>query len=191
MTGGVVGHAILPAAPYDSAPATAEGTDRARVVVPASEGGGVEVLRPWVAVAAGVRERDERLAQALVARPAETGGSAFAGLDCDGCLAGVGGERVAGGVARAAVADLRQQLGRADHAVGLFEQREEDGAVGVLADGGGDLALEVADLLAGRLDHRDQFSTSCRRVPSSSSPTRASGARRSFASSCAGVWRPV
>jgi hypothetical protein len=33
--------------------------------------------------------------------------------------------------------------------------------------------------------------TSARRMPSSSSPTRASGARRSFASSCAGCWRPV
>ena len=36
-----------------------------------------------------------------------------------------------------------------------------------------------------------RLSTSCRRVASSSSPIRASGARRSFASSCAGFWRPV
>ena len=76
------------------------------MVVPAADCGGVEVLRPGVVVAAGVRQRDERLAQALVAGPAEAGGSAFAGLDRDSGLAGVGGERVAGGVAPAAVADL-------------------------------------------------------------------------------------
>src|SRR5450755_3448365 len=77
-------------------------------VVPAVAGAGVEVLRPGVVVAGAVRQRDERLAQPLVAGPAEAGGFAFAGLDRDGGLAGVGGERVAGWVALAAVADLRQ-----------------------------------------------------------------------------------
>ena len=81
---------------------------------------------------------------------------AFARLDRDRGVAGVGGERVAGGVARAAVADLGEQLGGGDHAVGVPEQREEDGAVGVLADGGRDLPLELLDLLVERLDHRDQ-----------------------------------
>ena len=156
VAGGVVGHPVLPAAPHDAAPGASEGADRAGVVVPAGVGGGVEVVRPWVVVAAGVRERDECLAQALVAGPAEAGGLAFAGLDRDGGLAGVGGERVAGGVAAAAVADLGQELRGADHAVGLFEQREEDGAVGVLADGGGDLPLELLDLLVDRRDRRDQ-----------------------------------
>ena len=126
------------------------------MVVPAGVGGAVEVVRPRVVVAAGVRERDERLAQALVAGPAEAGGFAFAGLDRDGGLPGVGGERVPGGVARAAVADLGQELGGADHTIGLLEQRQEDGAVGVLADGGGDLALELLDLLVERLDRRHQ-----------------------------------
>jgi hypothetical protein len=42
---------------------------------------------------------------------------------------------------RAAVADLGQQLRGADHALGCLEQRQEDGAVGVFADGGRDLAL--------------------------------------------------
>ncbi len=78
------------------------------MVVPAGVGGGVEVVRPRVVVAAGVRERDECLAQAFVAGPPEGGRLAFAGLDRDGGLAGVGGERVAGGVAASAVADLGQ-----------------------------------------------------------------------------------
>ena len=64
------------------------------MVVPAGAGGGVQVLRPRVMVAAGVRERDERLAQALVAGPTEAGCLAFAGLDRDGGVAGVGGEGV-------------------------------------------------------------------------------------------------
>ena len=86
----------------------------------------------------------------------KAGGFVFAGLLGDGGLAGVGGERVAGWVARAAVADLRQQLRGADHAAGLLEQRQEDRAVGVLAHRGGDLALELLDLPVERLDRRDQ-----------------------------------
>ena len=91
---------------------------------PRARAGGVEVLRPGVPVAGAVGERAERDAQALVAAPAEAGGLAFAGLDRDRGLAGVAGERVAGGVAGAAVADLGEQLRGGDH--GAFEQREED-----------------------------------------------------------------
>ena len=156
VAGRVIRDAVLPTAPHDPAPATADGADRAGVVVPAGEGGGVQVLRPRVMVAAGVRERDERLAQALVARPAEAGCLAFARLDRDGGLAGVAGEGVAGGVAPTAVADLRQQFRGCDHAVWLLEQREEDRTVGVLADGGRDLPLELLDLLVDRLDRRYQ-----------------------------------
>ena len=80
-------------------------------------GRGVEVLRPRVPVAGGVSERAERGAQALVAAPAEARCLALARLDRDRGLAGVAGERVAGGVAAAAVADLGEQLGGGDHAV--------------------------------------------------------------------------
>src|ERR1019366_10211304 len=128
----------------------------AGMVVPALAGAGVEVLGPGVVVAGAVRQRADRPAQALVALPAEAGGFVFAGLLRDGGLAGVGGERVAGWVARAAVADLRQQLRGADHAAGILEQRQEDLAVGMLADGGRDLALQLLDLLVDRLDRRDQ-----------------------------------
>jgi len=93
---------------------------------------------------------------AACCRPSGSRRSCVCGLDRDGGLAGVGGEGVAGGVPRAAVADLGQQLGGADHAVWLFEQRGEDGAVGVLTDGGSDLPLELLDLLVERRDRRHQ-----------------------------------
>src|ERR1039457_1641244 len=38
----------------------------------------------------------------------------------------------------------------------MLEQRQEDLAVGMLADGGRDLALQLLDLLVDRLDRRDQ-----------------------------------
>ena len=75
----------------------------------------------------------------LLHAPAEGRGFAFAGLDRDGGLAGVGGERVAGRVARAAVADLGQQLCGGDHAAGPLNSEQEDLAVGVLADARRDL----------------------------------------------------
>jgi hypothetical protein len=81
---------------------------------------------------------------------------AFAGFDRDRGLAGVAGERVAGWVARAAVADLGQQLGRGDHAARVAEQRQEDLAIGVLAQRGRDLAVELLDLGDERPDRRDQ-----------------------------------
>jgi hypothetical protein len=105
---GVVGGAVLPAAPDDAAPGAPEGAQRARVVVAAGARGGVAILCPWVPVAGAVREGAERAAQPFVTAPAEARCLALAGLDRDGGLAGVSGERVAGGLARAAVADLGQ-----------------------------------------------------------------------------------
>src|ERR1019366_9761555 len=67
---------------------------RAGVVMPAGAGGGVDVLGPGVPVAGAVSQRAERGAQALVAAPAKARGFAFAGLDRDGGLAGVAGERI-------------------------------------------------------------------------------------------------
>ena len=125
------------------------------LVVAAGACVGVEVLRPGVPVAGAVGERVERLPQPFVAAPAERRGLAFAGLFCDCGLASVAGECVAAGVALAAVADLGQQLRRGDHAA--FEEREEDWAVGMLADLGGLVVpLELLDLLADEFDHRDQ-----------------------------------
>src|ERR1700694_6329885 len=122
--------------------------------MPAGAGGGVDVLRPGVPVTGAVSQRAERGAQALVAAPAKARAFAFAGLDRDGRLAGVAGERITGWVAGATVADLGQQLGGGDH--GAFEQREKDLAVGMLADRGRDLALELLDLRVERSHRRDQ-----------------------------------
>ena len=155
VPGRVVGDAVLPTAPDDAAPGAAEGAGRARVIVAAGPGGRVVVLCPGVPLAGAIRQRAERCAQAFVAPPAEAGCLALAGLDRNRGLAGVRGERVAGWVTSATVADLGQQLGGADHAVGVLEQREEDLAVRVGAHGGGDLPLELLDLGDERLERRD------------------------------------
>src|ERR1700758_593845 len=96
----------------------------------------VVVGGPGVPFAGRVRERAERVPEALVARPAEARDFAFPGFDRDWGLAGVAGERVAGGVARAGVADLGEQGRGAHDGVGVAEQREEDPAVGMFAHGG-------------------------------------------------------
>src|SRR4051812_14081334 len=51
VAGGVVGDAVLPAAPEHAAPSAPEGADGARVVVSARERGGVAVGGPRVPVA--------------------------------------------------------------------------------------------------------------------------------------------
>jgi len=107
----------------------------------------VDVSRPGVPVSGAVGEDAHVFAQALVAGPAEGGVAAFAGLDRDWGLAGVGGERVVGGVAGAVVADLGEQPGGGYDALGVAEEREEDRPVGVRFGGAGDLACELADLL--------------------------------------------
>ena len=146
MTGGVVGGVALPAAPDNPSPGTAEGAQRAAVVVAALAGVGVAVGGPWVPAAGAVREGGERVAQSLVACPSELRVFAFAGLDRDRCLAGVGGDRVPVRVAAPAVADLAQQRGGANHRVGL-EEAAEDLTVWVRVERLADLALESLDLL--------------------------------------------
>ena len=107
-------------------------------------------------MAGAVGQGAERATQPLVAAPAEAGCLALAGLDRDGGLAGVGGERVTGRVTRAAVADLGQQLGGGHDAARVAEQRQEDLTVGVLAQRGGDLLGELLDLLDQWLDRCHQ-----------------------------------
>ena len=107
---------VLPALPHDPTPGAAEGADRALVVVAAGDRAGVVVGSPGVPVAGAVGERAERVAQALVARPAKACDLALARLERDGGLAGVAGERVAGWVARATVADLGDHDRGGDHA---------------------------------------------------------------------------
>ena len=61
------------------------------MVLAAGERPGVVVGGPGVPLAGAVGQNAERVAQALVARPAEAGDLALAGLDRDGGLAGVRG----------------------------------------------------------------------------------------------------
>ena len=60
VTRGVVRGVVAPALPHDTAPGASEGADRARVLVAALAGLGVEVLGPGVPVAAAVRQAAER-----------------------------------------------------------------------------------------------------------------------------------
>ena len=144
VAGGVIRDSVLPAAPHDAAPGAAEGAHRAGVVVAAGDRAGVVVRGPGVPVAGAVGERAERVAQALVARPAEARDLALTGFDRDGGLAGVAGERVAGRVARAAVADLGQQLAAVTTLSGSLNSERKISPSGCARSGGGDLALELA-----------------------------------------------
>jgi hypothetical protein len=78
----------------------------------ARSGAAVDVRRPGVVVAAAVGERADRISEPVVAGPAEAGVIALAGLDRDGGVAAVGGERGLGGVAVAAVARAASWRGR-------------------------------------------------------------------------------
>ena len=88
--------------------------------------------------------------------PSGSRGLPFAGLVGDRGLAGVGGERVAGGVALAAVADLGKQLRGGDHAAGDLNSERKISPSGCARTWVRDLALELLDLGIQRPDHRDQ-----------------------------------
>ncbi len=152
MSLGVVGGVALPASPDDATDRASEGAQRPLVVVPAATGVGVAVSGPRVPHLGGVREDGQRFAQAFVARPAEGRVLAFAGLDGDGGLAGVGSDRVAVGVAGAAVADLGQQGRGADDRVAAAKERTKDLPVGVRVKRTGDLGVEIGDLGDHRLE---------------------------------------
>jgi len=135
VAGGIVGLAVLPGAPDDAEPGAAEDAEGVRVVVSAGAGALVDVGGPGVVVAAAVGEDADGAAQVFVAGPAEAGDFLLAGLDGDGGLSGDRFERGACWVAISGVADLGEQLGGGDDALGVAEEREEDGAVVVGADG--------------------------------------------------------
>jgi hypothetical protein len=81
---GVVGVVVVPEAPDDLAPGAAE--DACGVGVAGASGAGavIDVGGPGVVAAACVRERVERVTEAVVAGPSELGVFGFAGLDGDG-----------------------------------------------------------------------------------------------------------
>src|SRR5436190_2216072 len=77
----VIGDAVLPAAPEDTAPGAPERADRVWVVLPAAAGVGVDLRGPGMPVPGRVGEHAEVPAQALVAGPAEGSRALLAGLD--------------------------------------------------------------------------------------------------------------
>ncbi len=145
--GVVVGAVVLPAAPEDAGPCSPEDADGVGVVAAAVAGALVDVARPGVVVSCGVGEDADVCPQALVAGPSECGVAALAGLDRDGCLSGVGGERLGAGVAGAVIADLGEQAGCGDDALAVAEEGQEDRSVWVGSEGASDLTGELADLL--------------------------------------------
>ena len=144
VLGRVVGGVVLPAAPEDAGPGASEDADGVGVAGATGAGALVDVVCPGVPVSGAVGEDAYVLAQAFVAGPAEGGGVALAGLDCHGCLSGIGGgERVVSRVAGAVVADLGEQPGGSHDALAVAEEGEEDRSVGMGSGGAGDLSGEL------------------------------------------------
>src|SRR5487761_650497 len=78
--GGVVGDAVEPAAVDDADPGTGEDACGVRVVFAAGAGVVVDLGGPGAGVPAVVGEGGDRLAEALVAGPAEVDGTVLAGF---------------------------------------------------------------------------------------------------------------
>ena len=144
MFGGVVGDAVLPAAPDDVQPGAGEDADGVGVVVASVAGALVEVGGPGVGVVGVAGEVDDGAAELFVDGPAEGDDLDLAGLSGRGCGAGQAGECFGGGEAAAGVADLGEQPGSADGA--RPGQRGEDRGVGMGGELVGDLVLEGLDL---------------------------------------------
>src|SRR5215471_7133506 len=92
VAGGVVGDAVLPAAPQDAAPGAADGSDRTWVVVSAVAGAQVMVLSPGVPFAGRVGECRGSVAESVVTASSEARNLSASGFDGDGAHAGVSGE---------------------------------------------------------------------------------------------------
>src|SRR6266536_685570 len=144
VQGGVVGGVVLPAAPDDAQPGAGEDAGGVGVGLALCAVVLVDGLGPGAGVAAVGGEVDDRLAQLLVAGPAEADLGVAAGLAGRGRGAGERGQAVGGGEAAAGVADLDQELGGADAAGS--GQGLEDLPVGVQRELIGELCVEGGDL---------------------------------------------
>src|SRR5579875_1870120 len=116
VEGGIVGGAVLPAAPDDAQPGPGQYPDGVRVAAAAADRGSVDGGCPGVRHAAAVGEVHDGGAEFLAARPAEHGLAAFAGLAGGGAGTGERGQRAVGGQPLPAIADLGEQGGGADGA---------------------------------------------------------------------------
>jgi hypothetical protein len=145
MLGGLVSGVAVPETPDDLAPGAAEHADGVGAYAGSGPGALVDVVRPGSVVAACAGEGADGFARAVVAAPAEAGAFAFAGFNDDGCLAGVGCDGAAMEVAAGAVADLGEHRGCADCGWGVFEQRPEAVAIGVVVQRRADLVGQLRD----------------------------------------------
>src|SRR5664279_1406514 len=141
---GVVAEVVVPAAPDDVCPGSAEDAYCVGVVVAAGDGSVVEVGGPGVVVAGVAGEVAQGVSELFVASPAERDGFDLAGLPGRWCDTGQGGQGVGGGELAAGVADLGEQPGGAQ---GLDpRQGRVDVGVGVGLELGGEVVLEDSDL---------------------------------------------
>jgi hypothetical protein len=85
VQGGIIGHAVDPAGPYDAYPGAGKDADGMGMVLAGGAGVGVDLGRPGTGVPAVVGEGGHGSAEPLVAGPAEAHGAVLAGLAGDGC----------------------------------------------------------------------------------------------------------
>jgi hypothetical protein len=146
----------------------------------------VDVFRPGVVVAAGVREDRQGVPQAFVAGPSEGRHLTLSRLLRHGAHPRVGGQRLGARVALASVADLGEELGGGERRAGVAEEREEDPSVGMGAYGVGNPRISSVRICSTRgLRTATSESTAVLRVSSSALSARPSGAQRSLASNSA------
>ena len=108
----VVGHLVDPAAPDHPDPGPSKDAGGVGMVVAAGDGVGVALGGPGAGQSGVVREGGERVAEALVARPAKRHRGVLAGLLGDRHDTGQGSDRVGTVVGVAAVAPLGRASGR-------------------------------------------------------------------------------
>src|SRR3954454_2651637 len=140
----VVGLAVGPGAPEDARPGPAQDTYGVGVVAAAGPGAPVDVGRPSALAPGVVGEAGERGPEALVAGPPPSDGPGFAALVGDAGEAGLGGELAFGREALAHVAELGEDLRRADAA--RPREGHDDPPVRQLGDGVLDAAGDPGDL---------------------------------------------
>jgi hypothetical protein len=106
MLSRIVGRALLPARPDQTAPGAGEDADGVGMLVPAIACALIDASRPRVGVTRGVGERGEGLAQEHVAGPAKRDRAVLAGLAGHGRGTALGRKMVGGHKASPVVAEL-------------------------------------------------------------------------------------
>src|SRR5437660_6211451 len=154
MAGDVVHGTVLPAAPEDTDPRSGEDADGVLMATATRAGALVDEGRPARSVAGIISEGREGSAQVLVAGPAEDHGVVLTGGLSDRRQSGLSGELVAGGEARAIVAELGEDLGGVDGAAA--GQALDERTIGMLRQRGRNGSGELLEVRHQRGEHRDE-----------------------------------